>query len=280
MVDGAKLLVVGIDGLRWDRVEDAGAPKLTSLRDCGVFAPSLIPLEYGAETVSGPGWSTIATGVWPAKHGVQNNEFEGKRYDLYPDFLTRIARAGLSTLAIVDWPPLAEEGLFSAELAQLIAGDGETHGYLVEDRRLTANAVRLLRRGQADAAFVYLGSVDMVGHGCGAMSTEYIEMIRAVDGCLGQLLEAIEQRPSRKTEHWLIMVTTDHGHLDQGGHGGFTDEERRTFVLYHGDGIEPGARDDARMVDIAATALAHLGLAIPAELDGRPLTVGAPTTVS
>ena len=144
MGDGAKLLVVGIDGLRWDRVEAVGGSRLLSLRDRGVFAPSLIPLEYGAETVSGPGWSTIATGVWPAKHGVQDNEFDGKRYDRYPDFLTRITRAGLSTLAVVDWPPLAQEGVFSAELGQLIVGDGEVHGYLVEDRRLTTDAVRAL----------------------------------------------------------------------------------------------------------------------------------------
>jgi len=276
----AKLLVIGIDGLRWDRVERAVAPRLTAFSDRGVYAPSLLPHEYGAESVSGPGWSTIATGVWPAKHGVRDNEFEGKQYDRYPDFLTRIARAGRSTAAVVDWPPLAQEGLFSTELGHLVIGDGETHGYLVEDRRLTGEAVRLLRHGQLDAAFVYLGSVDMVGHGWGAMSAEYVDMIRVVDSCVGQLLDAIEHRPSRGSEHWLIMLTTDHGHLDEGGHGGFSDDERRTFVLYGGDHVEPGIRDDARIVDVAATALGHFGLSIPEELDGRPLTAGTPTIVS
>jgi predicted AlkP superfamily pyrophosphatase or phosphodiesterase len=277
---GAKLLVIGIDGLRWDRVDRAVAPRLTALSDSGVFAPSLLPREYGAETVSGPGWSTIATGVWPAKHGVRDNEFEGKRYDRYPDFLTRIAREGLSTIAVLDWPPMAHEGMFSAELEQLVIGDGEALGYLVEDRRVTDEAVRLLRHGQPDAAFVYLGSVDMVGHGWGAMSAEYVDMISVVDGCVGQLLDAIEHRPSRGSEHWLIMVTTDHGHLDEGGHGGVSDDERRTFVLYGGDHVEPGERDDAQIVDVAATALAHLGLTVPKELDGRPLTTGGPTTIS
>jgi arylsulfatase A-like enzyme len=131
-----------------------------------------------------------------------------------------------------------------------------------------------------DAAFVYLGCVDVAGHGWGAMSAEYLDMIRAVDSCVGQLLDAIDHRPSRGTEHWLIMVTTDHGHLEEGGHGGFSDHERRTFVLYGGDQIEPGERDDARIVDVAATALAHFALSIPEELDGTPLTEGAPTTVS
>ena len=76
------------------------------------------------------------------------------------------------------------------------------------------------------------------------------------------------------------MVTTDHGHRDEGGHGGFNDEERCTFVLYHGDDVKPGARDDARMVDIAVTALAHFGLEIPDGLDGTSLISGAPTAVS
>jgi predicted AlkP superfamily pyrophosphatase or phosphodiesterase len=274
-----KLLVVGIDGLRWDLVANAGASRLIALSERGVFAPSLIPLEYGAETVSGPGWSTIATGVWPAKHGVRDNDFEGKRYDRYPDFLTRAARAGLSTMAAVDWAPLAEEGVFSEELKHRIAGDGDSHGYLVEDRRLTARAVRLLRRGTLDAAFVYLGSVDMVGHGWGAASVEYLDMIRAVDECVGDIVNAVERRPRRSSENWLIMVTTDHGHLDAGGHGGFSEAERATFVLYAGDGIEPGRRDDARMVDVAATALAHLGLEITDEMDGQSLITTAPTTV-
>jgi len=141
---------------------------------------------------------------------------------------------------------------------------------------LTKDAVRLLRYGRPDAAFVYLGSVDMTGHGWGAMSNEYVDMVLAADGCLGQLLGAIDRRPSREAERWLTMVTTDYGHRD----GGFNDEERCTFVLYEGDGVEPGVRDDARMVDIAATALAHLGLEIPAGLDGTSLTSGTPTIVS
>ena len=280
MRDQARLLVVGIDGLRWDRVESVGAPRLTSLREHGVIAPSLIPLEYGAETVSGPGWSTIATGVWPAKHGVRDNEFVGKRFDRFPDFLTRIARAGLATMAAVNWPPLVEEGVFSAELNRIIVGDGEAHGYLVEDSRITAEAVQILRHEQPDAAFVYLGSVDAVGHGWGAASPEYLEIILQVDAFLGQLLDAIEARPSRASEHWLIIVTTDHGHLDEGGHGEFSDDERRSFVLTCGHGIEPGERSDARIVDIAATALAHFGLAVPDELDGSPLTAGTTSAVT
>ena len=55
-------------------------------------------------SVSGPAWSSMLTGVWPAKHGVTNNKFTGKRYDEFPDFLTRIeqVRPDLSTAAIAE----------------------------------------------------------------------------------------------------------------------------------------------------------------------------------
>ncbi|HET6415506.1 MAG TPA: hypothetical protein VFG22_04370, partial [Polyangiales bacterium] len=32
-------------------------------------------------TFSGPGWSSILTGVWVDKHGVTDNSFDGARFD-------------------------------------------------------------------------------------------------------------------------------------------------------------------------------------------------------
>ncbi|MFI9596589.1 hypothetical protein [Nonomuraea sp. NPDC052265] len=57
-----------------------------------------------AATSSGPGWSTIATGVRHDLHGVKDNTLAGKHYDQYPDFLTRLenVNAGSSTYAALD----------------------------------------------------------------------------------------------------------------------------------------------------------------------------------
>src|SRR5215831_8613089 len=107
-----RALVIGVDGLRWDRVHEGNAPRLTKLASSGLFAPSRLDVSSGTRTDSGPGWSTIATGVWPDKHGVLDNSFAGARYAQYPDFLTRLARAdpARTTFAAVDWPPLAHKG--------------------------------------------------------------------------------------------------------------------------------------------------------------------------
>lgn len=273
MSQAAKVLVVGIDGLRWDRVGYADAVTLRRLADEGLLAPSLLEIVPGVATDSGPGWSTVASGVWADKHGVANNDFHGARLDQFPDFLTRAKRANprLGTFAAVDWPPLAEHGVFGTEIDTLLVGDGEEHGYLAEDTRLTALAVRSLAAMDTDAAFVYLGAVDIAGHGCGASSAEYAMAVNAVDELLSELLAAVHQRPTYAEEQWLILVTTDHGHRDEGGHGGYSDVERGTFILAHGTGVAPGRRHDTRLVDLAPTVLAHLGVAIPEGLDGTPL---------
>jgi predicted AlkP superfamily pyrophosphatase or phosphodiesterase len=267
-----KALVVGIDGLRWDRIAVAAPPRLTGLIRSGHAVPSLLDVSSGTLTESGPGWSTVARGVWPDRHGVLDNTFAGARLTEYPDFLTRLKRARpeLSTLVALDWPPLYEQGVFGADVDVRLLGDGEEHSYPVEDARLTAAAVDHLLDGDPDAAFVYLGSVDIAGHLWGAMSPEYTHWLHETDRWLGALLDAVGTRVTYRGEHWLVLVTTDHGHRDEGDHGGHSDAERSTFVVAHAAGRDGGLRPDTALVDVAATVLDHLGVAVPAELAGRP----------
>ena len=273
-----KALVIGIDGLRWDRVHDGNAPRLSALARTGLFAPSLLDVTSGTRTESGPGWSTIATGVWPDKHGVLDNSFETKRYELYPDFLTRLGREGRTTFAAVDWPPLADEGVFGPEIGTIVAGDGEEYGYLPEDERMTAAAVDGLQG--SDVTFVYLGCVDIAGHMAGPLSTEYSLAIERVDAMVGELLDAIARRRTFVAEKWLTIVTTDHGHRDEGDHGEYSDEERATFILAVTTDLPSGRREDTTLVDLAPTVLHHFGVPVPPELDGRSLLDDQPSTVA
>ena len=117
-----KVLVIGTDGTRWDLLETAmkagRAPNLARLRREGFGPPAL--LEYGPNTftLSEVGWSSIASGVWEDKHGVDGSKFNmdpgQATKNGYLDFLTRIEnrRARLSTFLASDWDNigLAENG--------------------------------------------------------------------------------------------------------------------------------------------------------------------------
>ncbi|AGW40928.1 hypothetical protein O159_07650 [Leifsonia xyli subsp. cynodontis DSM 46306] len=61
---------------------------------------------------------------------------------------------------------------------------------------------------------------------------EYAAAIGRVDAHLGRLLAEIEARVARTgaEEEWLVALTTDHGHLDEGGHGGGEAVLPRSFL--------------------------------------------------
>ena len=58
-----------------------------------------------------------------------------------------------------------------------------------------------------------MSQVDKAGHAYGftAETPEYLAEIEEKDGQVKLLLEAIERRPTRSEEEWLVVVTTDHG---------------------------------------------------------------------
>ena len=78
-----RVLVIGIDGVRPDALAAAKTPNLDKLIKTSAFADStqILGTRYSKNnTISGPGWSSILTGVWADKHGVHDNEFKGKNY--------------------------------------------------------------------------------------------------------------------------------------------------------------------------------------------------------
>ncbi|MFE5299798.1 alkaline phosphatase family protein [Streptomyces sp. NPDC056632] len=268
-----KVLFVGMDGLRHDRIDAAKAPTLKSLMANGTYGRSLLYANPMAATSSGPGWSTISTGVWPDKHGVKDNTFAGRDYGTYPGFLARLhqVRPELSLFAAVDWPELDTYGTVTPGADAKLVYDND---YAVNDLTITRITEEVLRDQNPDVLFVYFGETDEIGHTYGAASPRYTDAIDVQDAYLGRLLAAIQARPSYATERWTVIVATDHGHTDAGGHGGSSIEERRTFVLAQGPGIAAGARPvDTRLVDVAATVFRQLGITPdPAwGLDGKPI---------
>ncbi len=273
-----KVLLIGLDGVRVDILAAAHTPYLDSLIAGGTFCDSVVNAE---PTVSGPNWSSMLTGVWPTKHGVHSNNFAGNAYDTYPDFLTRLERidSAYVTYAVVDWPPLGTEASGgplvgdAVDVRQNI--DGDELGYRVADSLSVAAAVEYLVNEDPDAAFVYLGDIDVVGHEAGSLSEAYRESLEWSDRQAGLLLHALQRRATYANEDWLVLIATDHGRTDEGGHGGSSPLERNVFIIASAPSRQPGVRvrTSANIVDVVATALAHLGVHIdPAwGLDGSPL---------
>ncbi len=266
-----KVLLIGLDGVRVDVMARVNTPVIDSLAAAGFFSDEA---RTRVRTVSGPGWSAMVIGARTDKHLVDSNNFEGNDYATYPDFLTRIEREKpeLNTLAVVDWPPLGttDSGgpLFGGEIDVKINFDGEADGYRYADSLSVEAAVQKLRDTDVDAAFVYLGDIDVVAHETNSHSKQYKAAIEWADTRVGLLLQALRDRPTYGDEDWLVLMSTDHGRNDAGGHGGDSPSELTIFFLASGPSVAPGVPEcPPEIVDVAVTALTHMGLAPELEWD-------------
>ena len=273
-----RVLLIGIDGVRPDVLAEVATPNIDALAADGWYTDQA---RTTTPSVSGPSWSSMLTGVWPEKHGVTDNSFTGRDYATYPSFLTRVeaTRPELATFAALDWVPLAElpddpGPVLPAGIDVREVVDGYDLGWAEADGEVAARAARHLSEADPDAMFVYFGNPDETSHRHGSIGAEYRDAIALSDSHVGMVVDAMRARPTFADEDWLVLMSTDHGRRADGGHGGDSPEEMTIFILASGPATEgwppPGP---AFIVDVAATALAHLGIEIDPDwgLDGVPL---------
>lgn len=235
------LLLFGIDGCRWDIAAEEGvAPHLQRLAQQGNW----YPMTMEVPTISAPGWASILTGTTHAQHGITDNSCVGGRTWQNPDFLAKAFYRDQTsrTFAAAGWPVLVDpHGLgpiIHPRLDQQYAGqhrvvvrDGETFGYIKADAEVADITVAAVRLGAFDIGFSYACDVDDAGHIYGLLGEHYRAALSRVDAHLGRIVTALEERFHTYGEDWVLVVTTDHGHVDEGGHGGDSDRERESWVI-------------------------------------------------
>lgn len=268
-----KLLVIGIDGLRADALRAAEAPRLQALAQSGAYSWDA---QCESRTFSGPNWTTIMAGVSIDKHRVHSNNYKSSRVRDWPDFFAYLEKHNPDwvTARLTTWDSFHNYQPTGADY-QFFHDYRRNGDQLINDR-----AVRLLSGADPDmtkdpdAMFIYYADVDVAGHNAGFSldSPPYLRSIAIADRRVGQLLDAIDTRPNRADEHWLIVVTSDHGgNADRKHHGNTADRRNIPFIVA-GEGAASGPIfPNARNMDVAKTVLTYMGVPIdPAwELDGH-----------
>lgn len=234
----SRIALLGLDGLRLPIALEC-SPVLARLAALGVCTP----MQMEVPTISGPGWASLLTGTRHAQHGIVDNTFVGSRLWHHPDVLSlafyRDQRT--TTFAAAAWPPLVDPTgpgpVIFPRVEQQRAGqhrvvvrDGETYGYRRTDAEIAVLAAAALTEAGPDLSFVYFCGADEAGHLFGSVGPEYRSAIADIDRHLTTLISILERRVTAG-EDWLIVVTTDHGHRDEGGHGGDSPAERASFTI-------------------------------------------------
>lgn len=266
-----KVLVIGIDGCRPDALQKARATNLAALAQSGAFSYTAqnLPLRLvDAETSSGPSWASLLSGAFPDKHG-WIDDVRGKRFNgQYPHFFARLKahNTNLWIASIVTWP----------DIRRITAGV-EISEFVKADEAAEQRGIELLTKQNPDAMFIHLDGVDAAGHGKGFSPDVpgYLAAIEEMDLRVGRIVAAVRGRPSYARENWLILASTDHGGAGGGhnSHQNVVPEIRKIFYIANGESTEPGEiKGQVYGVDVAATALAHMGVKLdPAwKLDGVP----------
>lgn len=248
MTSQTKILLIGIDGLMLQRAIDSGrAQTLAALRSNCYYSDMSVAMP----TVSGPSWTTLLTGVTQKVHKVVNNEYTDHNLGSAPDFLSQAAsrNSEIRTYAAAGWPPLLDPNDVGPVIRtrnedqksgrhSIFVRDGETHGYETVDVEVANDAIAFIEENGPDLSFVYFCGADEAGHLDGTVEGSYFDAIERIDGLVAQLHQVILTRHQKHDEKWLIVITTDHGHRDEGGHGGDSPQERASFVIAHGIGMQ------------------------------------------
>jgi predicted AlkP superfamily pyrophosphatase or phosphodiesterase len=216
------LLLVALDGWRWDYEQKAPAPNLARLAARGVRAEGLIP-AYPSKTF--PNLYSIATGLYPGHHGMVANVITdtstGKRFD----------RSRRSDVEDPHWgggEPLwntAERGGVPAATmfwagSEAPIGGRRAHLWRSFDDRVSAEArvdqvlawLDLPPSQRPGFVSLYLNEVDTVGHAYGPSSPQILDAIARTDQQLGRLLDGLASRMLLDIVN--IVVVSDHGMAD------------------------------------------------------------------
>ncbi|MHC4983673.1 MAG: LamG-like jellyroll fold domain-containing protein [Planctomycetota bacterium] len=279
MAGDDKLLVLALDGVRADGLVNAGTPYFDSLID-GEFGGGTYNASYAyyAQTIqqstlySGQTHTAIASGVKYATHGGD--------WATYPHFIKTMetADSSLNTAFLCQW---------TGDLGSHIGADYVKQG---NDLNITNRAVGILNGTYSDASgyggtswtagtdpdvvFVFLGETDLAGHSYDYRpdSTRYLSEISEDSWSLGQMLQAIENRPNFATEDWKVIIVSDHGgqHKTHGAHN--QHNETIPFIVAGKDVQQGHMANSPIQFDTAATAVGHvLGPgSVPAYYDGQP----------
>lgn len=224
-LDAPYVIMLSLDGFRWDYLDRYPTPALMRLAAEGVRADRMIPV-FPSKTF--PTHYSMATGMYAEHHGLVGNRYwdpdRGARYDMAD---RDVVEDGSWYRGEPIWVTAERQGMLSASYFFVgseadVAGVRPTYWYRFDGS--VPNQVRvdgvlgwlaLPPERRPHMITMYFSDLDDAGHDHGPDSPEVKEAVATVDRQIDRLLDGIAALPHGNQVY--VVVVSDHGMLRAAG---------------------------------------------------------------
>jgi alkaline phosphatase D len=213
------VVLVSLDGFRWDYNQIYTTPNLNKMAHDGVKADRMIP---SFPTVTFPNHYTIATGLYPDHHSLINNSFPAADLGLFYRMGDRVA---VENPAFYGGEPIwvtaekqgVKAGSFFWVGSEAPVGGMHPSYWKKYDEKVTFGEridtvikwLGLPKEKRPELVTLYFDEPDHTSHSFGPAAPETGKMVHHIDSMMGVLREKISKLPDAKRINLIIL--SDHG---------------------------------------------------------------------
>lgn len=229
--DGSKrVLYIILDGVRGDVVRSLAPTSITAITQRAVYSyDGLADYRYNP-LLQAAAWTTMMTGVDYTKHHVSDDNFTGFDNAATPTLFTRLKtelKSSARTVSIASSQAFMDKLAADATYKQQVSTDEAVKNAVIaeltnEDPTLV---VAQFKNAEVAAANDYTPS-----------NTAYVDAIQTLDGYIGEIMSALNNRKTYSKEGWLVIIASSRGGGPSGGLPGsniYDDASRNTFVAFY-----------------------------------------------
>ena len=216
--EGRIVILVGLDGFRWDYLEKFQPPVLMEMARRGVTTPTMVP---SFPTLTFPNFYTLATGLRPENHGIIANSMFDPEFE---------ARFSLGSPAVQEgrwwggepiWITAEKQGVRAAcmfwpgseaEIGGWRPSDWRKYQHTMPPEERVDTVLDWLARPPAERPrliTLYFHEADSAGHRYGADAPETAAAVAQVDLALGALQDGVRRLGLEDAVNYVIV--SDHG---------------------------------------------------------------------
>ena len=232
-----KILYLVIDGARGEAVRDAGTVHLSAMADHAIYSWNSISDTIGLRTTA---WADLLTGVHKEKHGVLTDLHSSQQYPVFFKYVKeRLPDFRVAAYSSTD------------SLGNMLITDADVNNTYGDDDNATLQGMLTeLQNDHAGLVFGQFSGVNTAGrnHGFDVSIPEYKSAILQVDDYIGQLLDALQKRPTFPQEDWLVVVCSGNSGpfaIDPSNDDGtiLSNTKVNTFTIYYSPRYAPNFID-------------------------------------